>query len=213
MAEALAPPGSRKKLWGKKSPIWVYVSLSISQIYNCVPLSRIKCERYIFYKVCFVSSIEVRVYVWLCSWLGLWDVYNSFCRRDRENYERHCTVRFQARLIFFECYSLILPQWNEYNIFGLSDLAWYFFNHLYAFSFGTTNIWVASKALRLSSSSKSISSGKKLRCTFTSPVFKSHIEWSNTERVSAPATTILLTTAVYLLLHEMLWSCGIRVAI
>ena len=33
--QALAPPGSRKKIWDKKkSPIWVYVSPSISQTNN-----------------------------------------------------------------------------------------------------------------------------------------------------------------------------------
>ena len=59
--QALAPPSSRKKIWGKKkSPLRVYVSPSISQTYNSVLPSRIKWERYIFYKeVCFVSLIEV----------------------------------------------------------------------------------------------------------------------------------------------------------
>ena len=57
---SIGTPGSRKKIWGKKkSPLWVYVSPSISQTStNCVPLSRIKWERDIFY--CFVSLIEFR---------------------------------------------------------------------------------------------------------------------------------------------------------
>ena len=43
--QSLAPPGSRKKIWGKKkSPLWVYVSPSIPQTYNKLR------ERYIFIK-------------------------------------------------------------------------------------------------------------------------------------------------------------------
>ena len=66
-----APPGSRKKIWGKKnSPFWVYVSPSISQTYNklCAPFEN-KMKEICFYKeVCFVSLIEVRS---LPSRLGL----------------------------------------------------------------------------------------------------------------------------------------------
>ena len=56
------PPGSRKKIWSKKkSPLWVYVSPFLKLTTNCMPLSIIKWEKYIFYKeVCFVTFIEVR---------------------------------------------------------------------------------------------------------------------------------------------------------
>ena len=57
--QVLAPPGSRKKIWGKKkSPLRVYVSPSISQTYS-VPLSRIKWEIYFYKEVCFILFIEV----------------------------------------------------------------------------------------------------------------------------------------------------------
>ena len=51
--QALAPTGSWKKIWGKKkSPLWVYVSPSISQTYNklCAPFEN--KMRYIFIKKC-----------------------------------------------------------------------------------------------------------------------------------------------------------------
>ena len=39
------------------------------------PLSRIKCERYIFIKECVRSFVEVRHYCWLCFRLYLYYVY------------------------------------------------------------------------------------------------------------------------------------------
>ena len=54
-------PGRRYVL--RRNPLSEYVSLHLSVKFttNCVPLSRIKWERYIFYKeVCFVSFTEVR---------------------------------------------------------------------------------------------------------------------------------------------------------
>ena len=78
--QALAPPGSRKKIWGKKkSPLWVYVSPSISQIYNklCAPFENKMREIYFYKEVCFVRSLKFVLYLWLCSWLGLWEVYNT----------------------------------------------------------------------------------------------------------------------------------------
>ena len=49
--QALAPPSSKKKIWGKKkSPLWVFVSPSISQIYNklCAPFENKMRERDFF---------------------------------------------------------------------------------------------------------------------------------------------------------------------
>ena len=59
--QAFAPSGSRKKIWDKKkSPLWVYVSPSISQqTINCGPLSRINWGIYL-YKEVFRSFIEFR---------------------------------------------------------------------------------------------------------------------------------------------------------
>ena len=61
--QALAPLGSRKKIWDKKkSPFWVYVTPSISQTYNklCTSFENKMREIYFYKEVCFVSLIEVR---------------------------------------------------------------------------------------------------------------------------------------------------------
>ena len=65
--EALAPPGSWKKIWDKKkSPLWVYVSPSISQLTtNCGPLLRIKWEIYFYIEKCFVRSLNCVLSLWL----------------------------------------------------------------------------------------------------------------------------------------------------
>ena len=79
--QALSPLGSRKNIWdNKKSPIWVYVSPSISQLTtNCGPLSRIELEIYL-YKEVFRSFIKFRI-----SWLITIEQY----------------VRTSTRLTFF----------------------------------------------------------------------------------------------------------------
>ena len=86
--QALAPPGSRKKILDKKkSPLWVYISPSISQlISNGGLLSRIKWEIY-FYKEGFRSFIEVRK-------SGM-RVYNKFSKFQR--YHRFFSHVFNAR--------------------------------------------------------------------------------------------------------------------
>ena len=73
-------PGSRKKIWDKKkSPLWVCVSPSISQSYNklCAHFENKMREIYFYKEVCFVRSLKFVRYLWLCSWLGLWEVYNK----------------------------------------------------------------------------------------------------------------------------------------
>ena len=74
--QALAHPGSRRKIWDKKkSPLWVHVSPFFSQIYNklCAPFQNKMSEIY-FYKKCVSFRLLKFVhYVWLCSWLGLFD--------------------------------------------------------------------------------------------------------------------------------------------
>ena len=63
----------------RRSPLSEYMSLhlSLKLTTNCVPLSRIKSERYIFLKKCFVRSLKFVYYLWLYSWLGLWEGYNT----------------------------------------------------------------------------------------------------------------------------------------
>ena len=57
---------------------YMSLHLSLKLTTNCVPLLRMKWERYFFYKeVCFVSFIEVRS-LSLCSWLGLWKLFNTY---------------------------------------------------------------------------------------------------------------------------------------
>ena len=78
----LASPGSRKNIWGKKkSLLRAYISPSISQIYNklCAPLENKMSEIYFYKEGCFILFIKV-CYLLLCSWLGLWGVYNSITR-------------------------------------------------------------------------------------------------------------------------------------
>ena len=61
--QALGSPGSMKKIWGKKkSPLWVFVSPSISQTYNKLraPFENKMRDIYFNKEVCFVSFIEVR---------------------------------------------------------------------------------------------------------------------------------------------------------
>ena len=71
---SVGTPGFRKKIWGKKkSPLWAHVSPSISQTYNKLcALSRIKWERYIF-----IKSVSFVHCLWFCSWLDLWEIYNT----------------------------------------------------------------------------------------------------------------------------------------
>ena len=78
--QALAPHGSRKKIWGKKnSPLREHVSPSISQTYNklCGPLENKMREIYFDKEMCFVRSLKFVHDLWLCSCLGLWEVYNK----------------------------------------------------------------------------------------------------------------------------------------
>ena len=73
--QALVPPGSRKKVWDKKSPLWVYVSPSISELTtNDEPLLRIKWEIY-FKKKCFVCSLITVQHVDEYKFLGF--VFNK----------------------------------------------------------------------------------------------------------------------------------------
>ena len=103
--------------------------------------------------------------------------------------------------------------WNTasaFTVLGLTDLAWSlksvqlvwnFFNYLFTLfwstvlSTSTQQIFsVASATLWLSLKSQSISSRIRLHWLFIYVAFKSHTEWSYAERVSAPATMMLLTT-------------------
>ena len=72
LVQALAPPGSRKKIWGKKkSPLRVYVSSSISQTYNklCAPFEN-KIRAIYFYKeVCFVYWSSFIIFDYVPGWL------------------------------------------------------------------------------------------------------------------------------------------------
>ena len=75
--QALAPAGSRKKIWNRKSsPLWVYVSPPISQLRtNCGPPFENKIRDVSFIKKCFVRSLNYVNHVWkyttLCSMLKL----------------------------------------------------------------------------------------------------------------------------------------------
>ena len=51
--------GSWKKLWDKKSLLWVYFSPSISQTNNSGLLSRIKWEIYFYNEKCLVHSLSL----------------------------------------------------------------------------------------------------------------------------------------------------------
>ena len=73
-------PPTPERRYGTRSPLPEYMSLhlSLKLTTNCVPLSRIKWERYIFIKKCVsFPSLKLVHYRWLCSWLGLWQVYNT----------------------------------------------------------------------------------------------------------------------------------------
>ena len=106
--QALAPPGSWKKVWDKKrSPLWVYVTPSISEITtNCGPFWRIKAEIY-FDKEVFRLFIEFRK-----SW-----VYNTFYSYFKFNVRSylHILVKF-LKWLFFD-----IRYYNEYEkLLGLN---------------------------------------------------------------------------------------------
>ena len=89
--QALTPLGSWKKIWDKKkSPIWVYVSPSISQTNNKQwALSRIKWEIY-FYKEMFRSFIEVVNHVWKYTTWG--EPHHDTILSSRNLEVAYCTV-------------------------------------------------------------------------------------------------------------------------
>ena len=67
-------PGRRYR--ARSSPLSEDISLhlSLKHTTNCVPLSRIKWEIYIFIKKCVsFRSLKFVHYLWLCYWLGLWE--------------------------------------------------------------------------------------------------------------------------------------------
>ena len=71
--QALAPPGFRKKIWGKKkSPLWVYVSPSISQNYIklCASFEDKMSEKYFYKEVCLVRSLKFVHFLWLMFLVG-----------------------------------------------------------------------------------------------------------------------------------------------
>ena len=58
---SIRTPGSRNKIWGKKkSPLWVYVSPSISQTYNklCARSGNIMRDIYFYKEVCLVRLLK-----------------------------------------------------------------------------------------------------------------------------------------------------------
>ena len=63
------PLAPGRKYGARRSPLYLSFKLTT----NCVPPSRIKWERYILIKKC-LSFVH---YLWLCSWSGLWQVYNK----------------------------------------------------------------------------------------------------------------------------------------
>ena len=58
--QALAPPGSWKKIWEKVLSLSICLSTHLSHTTETSTLLRIKCERYIFIKKCVRSFIEIR---------------------------------------------------------------------------------------------------------------------------------------------------------
>ena len=94
-------------------------------------------------------------------------------------------------------------------VFSLLDFAWLpkflqpeqnFFNHPVTVLSSTEllssqQMFLVSSAM-LWSSSNSLSSWIRLNCTFICVTFKSHIEWSHAECISAPTTIMILPTAV-----------------
>ena len=77
--QALAPPGSWKKIWEEVLSLSICLSIHLSHTTETSTFSRIKCERFIFIKKCIRSCIEVRHYLWLCSayiCICMW-VYNT----------------------------------------------------------------------------------------------------------------------------------------
>ena len=81
-----------RRYGARRSPFSKYMSLhlSLKLTTNCVPLSRIKWERYIFIKK-YVSfrSLKFVPDLWWCSWLGLWEEYNNLTQGN-----------FRAKLIW-----------------------------------------------------------------------------------------------------------------
>ena len=62
----------------RRSSLSEYISLHLSlKFTNCASLLTIKWEIYFYKEVCFVLSLKFVHYLWLCSWLGLWEVYNT----------------------------------------------------------------------------------------------------------------------------------------
>ena len=83
--QAFAPPGSRKKIWGKKkSPLWVCLGVCL-WVCLSIYLSNLLCtrfenkmrERFFIKKCASFRSLKFVHYLGLCSWLGLWEVYNT----------------------------------------------------------------------------------------------------------------------------------------
>ena len=64
--QGLAPPGSWKKIWEEVLSLSICLSTHLSHTTESSTLSKIKCERYIFIKKCFVRSLKFVNYIWLC---------------------------------------------------------------------------------------------------------------------------------------------------
>ena len=82
---SVGTPCSRKKIWGKKSPLWVYVSPSISQTYNklCAPFENKMRAIYFYKEVCFVSLIEVRSLSLITFLVGsIWSIQQCILIQD-----------------------------------------------------------------------------------------------------------------------------------
>ena len=60
--QVLAPMAPERRYGARRSPLSEYMSLRLSHklTTNCVPLSRIKWEIYLYKEMCFVSLIDVR---------------------------------------------------------------------------------------------------------------------------------------------------------
>ena len=82
----------------------ICLSISLKLTTNCVPLSRMKWEIYIFYKeVCFSSFDEVRS-LSLCSRLGLWVVCNNWRFWDECQAVQYAVLKFLEEWIALWCF-------------------------------------------------------------------------------------------------------------
>ena len=117
---------------------YMSLHLSLRLTTNCVPLSRIKWERYIFYKeVCFVSLIEFRslslILFLVGSMKSIQHIYLSSSLVNLKNGPKYLT-RGTAQVIIIIIIIIIIYSFRVFHI----SVSWWFF----------TGVWVTASLLK-----------------------------------------------------------------